>query len=101
MKLNFVFFLSQQLYSCPISWYHLTVYKIDTSMVVSSLTPTSFEYELEYLPSYTSFEVNIYHKNHKLFSQEIHTLEGGEFTSKERICIFLQYRYVLCCIYAL
>ncbi|XP_012054080.1 PREDICTED: receptor-type tyrosine-protein phosphatase F-like [Atta cephalotes] len=65
-----------QLYSCPINWYHLTVYKIDTSMVVSSLTPTSFEYELEYLPSYTSFEVNIYHKNHKLFSQEIHTLEG-------------------------
>ncbi|KYN42233.1 Receptor-type tyrosine-protein phosphatase mu [Trachymyrmex septentrionalis] len=64
-----------QLYSCPISWYYLTVYKIDTSTVVSSLIPTSFEYELKYLPSYTSFEVNIYHKNYK-FSQEIHTLEG-------------------------
>lgn len=57
-------------------------------MIVSSLIPTSFEYELEYLPSYTSFEVIIYHKNHKLFSQEIRTLEGGEFTSKEKVCLY-------------
>ncbi|XP_018393883.1 PREDICTED: receptor-type tyrosine-protein phosphatase U-like [Cyphomyrmex costatus] len=65
-----------QLYSCPTNWYYLTVSKIDTSTIVKTLVPTSFEYELEYLPSYTSFEVIIYHKNDKLFSQEIRTLEG-------------------------
>lgn len=38
------------------------------------------------MPTYTSFDVTILHDNHKLFSQEIRTLEGGEFDYTLKIC---------------
>ncbi|XP_071640949.1 uncharacterized protein [Temnothorax longispinosus] len=65
-----------QLYSCPANWYLLEVRNIDTNENQLSISATSFPYKLQDLPSYTSFDVTIFHNNHKLLSKEIHTLEG-------------------------
>ncbi|XP_011700874.1 PREDICTED: receptor-type tyrosine-protein phosphatase S-like [Wasmannia auropunctata] len=65
-----------QLYSCPAGWYYLEVRNIYTDKLVHNLLAKYFPYKLQDLPSYTSFNVTIYHKDHKLFSQEIRTLEG-------------------------
>ncbi|XP_011684665.1 PREDICTED: uncharacterized protein LOC105448005 [Wasmannia auropunctata] len=66
-----------QLYLCPARWYYVVVRNIYTNNIVfSTLSITHFPYKLQFLPSYTSFEVTIFYKDDKLFSQEIRTLEG-------------------------
>ncbi|KAL6261513.1 hypothetical protein P5V15_006601 [Pogonomyrmex californicus] len=66
---------SHQLHPCPKSWYYLIVRNINTNEEVSELN-MYFPYKLQRLPSYTNFNVTIYHKNYQIFTQEIRTLEG-------------------------
>jgi len=62
-----------------------------------STVVTSFPYKLQHLSSYTSFDVFIFHKHHKLFSQKIRTLEGGKFDyifNKLKKSLFA-YKYIM------
>ncbi|XP_024890013.1 receptor-type tyrosine-protein phosphatase mu-like isoform X1 [Temnothorax curvispinosus] len=67
---------SNQLYSCPANWYLLKVRNIEMSENILYKSASFFPYKLQDLPSYTSFDVTIFHNNKKLFSKEIRTLEG-------------------------
>ncbi|XP_028050002.2 receptor-type tyrosine-protein phosphatase T [Monomorium pharaonis] len=65
-----------KLYACPLKWYYVVIRNVDTNQEVTSTLAPSFSYKLQYLPSYTFFDVTISHNNHKLFSTKIRTLEG-------------------------
>lgn len=78
-KHNVFISLYQQLYRCPANWYRLIVRNIDTDEQVINEQVTYLPRNLSQLTSYTSFNVSIFHKNVKLFSQQIRTLESGEF----------------------
>lgn len=71
--------LYQQLYRCPTYWYRLIVRNIDTDEQILDEPVTYFPHNLSELTPYTFFNVSIFHKNDKLFSQKIRTLESGEF----------------------
>ncbi|XP_071640948.1 uncharacterized protein [Temnothorax longispinosus] len=65
-----------QLYSCPANWYYLVVRNTDTNEEILSISAMSFPYKLQDLMPNISFNITIFHNNHKLFSKEIHVLEG-------------------------
>ncbi|KAM0726010.1 Receptor-type tyrosine-protein phosphatase mu [Formica fusca] len=67
---------NDQLYRCPANWYRLIVRNIDTDEQVINEQVTYLPRNLSQLTSYTSFNVSIFHKNVKLFSQQIRTLES-------------------------
>ncbi|KAL6263954.1 hypothetical protein P5V15_004035 [Pogonomyrmex californicus] len=66
---------SNQLHPCPKSSYHLIVRNINTNREVSE-SNMYFPYTLQHLPSYTNFNVTMYHKSYKIFTQEIRTLDN-------------------------
>lgn len=71
--------LYQQLYRCPADWYRLIVRNINTDEQIIDEQVTYFPRNLSQLTPYTFFNVSIFHKNDKLFSQQTRTLESGEF----------------------
>ncbi|XP_011640169.1 uncharacterized protein LOC105429116 [Pogonomyrmex barbatus] len=66
---------SNQLHPCPKSSYHLIVRNINTNGEVSE-SNMYFPYTLQHLPSDTNFNVTMYHKSYKIFTQEIRTLDN-------------------------
>ncbi|KAL6423361.1 hypothetical protein ACFW04_010167 [Cataglyphis niger] len=65
-----------QLYRCPTNWYRLIVRNMDTNEQIIDEQVTYFPYNLSELTPYTFFNVSIFHKNDKLFSQQTRTLES-------------------------
>ncbi|XP_036138614.1 uncharacterized protein LOC105835724 isoform X4 [Monomorium pharaonis] len=76
-----------QLYSCPPSWYNLIIRKVNTNEEVVSISAPSFPYKVQELPSYTFFDVIIFHKDNMLFHQKIRTLEDIPSTKMSQVTL--------------
>ncbi|XP_072767764.1 receptor-type tyrosine-protein phosphatase S-like isoform X2 [Anoplolepis gracilipes] len=67
---------TEQLHPCPLHWYRLVVRNIDTDEEILNESTINFSRNLSHLTPYTFYNITILHKDIKLFSQQIRTLEG-------------------------
>ena len=59
----------------------MVIHNVDRNEEVVSTFIPSLPYKFQPLPSYTSFNVDVFHENGKLFSEEIRTFDGVEYDS--------------------